>query len=256
MKRLINRAFSFAMIFVLLVSVFPLAGAEGAVKLANGIGSNEFIIANTSGASITEVYIYPSYTNSLGKARNNGWIYNNSEGKVAVTSREAQWDCLWNIRMSIKINRTYYWITFEDQDLSDFLGYRVSFTVDGNGYYSFEYPNEYTNDMPDGSVLTFTLYNDSGRDITEVYIYSDGASRWGKARNSKWIYDGKSTRISLTRTEVTTSRDYKIRIGFDYGWYVSYAEFNMDTRDYLGGTMRVSRTSSGGYQIAPMSYGF
>ncbi len=258
MKRICNVAFNLMLICVLLVSSFPAAEAEGAVRLATGIGPNEFILANTAGCSISEVYIYPNYSSSLGQPRNTGWIYNNSEGKVSITSREAQWDCLWNIRLAVKINRRNYFLTLEDQDLSDYLGYRVVFTVDEYGDYSFVYPDE-DSAMPDGSVLSFTLYNDSGRDITEVYIYKEGSSRFGQARNSggKWIYDGKSMRITMTRTEVTTSRDYIIRISFDGGyWYDVHYEFRMDTMDYLGGTMRVCRDGNGNYFIEPMNYGF
>ncbi len=257
MKRFVRTLLSLMLAVALLMGALP-AQAEGAVKLATGIAENEFIIANTSGVSIQEVYIYPNYTSSMGQPRTNGWIYNNTEGKVSLTTREIQWDCLWNIRLTVRINYRNYFITFEDQDITAYLGYRVVFTVDENGYYSFEYPDANDDVMPDGSVLSFTLYNDSGKDITEVYIYREGSSRWGQARNSsgKWIYDGRSLRINMSYTEVTTSRDYMIRIGFDYGRYVSYWEFPIDTLDYLGGTMRVSRNSSGSYQIEPMSYGF
>ena len=77
-------------------------------------------------------------------------------------------------------------------------------------------------------------------------------------RNSRRVYDGNQTTVKLTSTELYSSFTWNIRIGFDVGkrtW--SYVEWeDVDLRDYLGGTMMVSRYSDGGYYIKPYNSGF
>lgn len=232
---------------------FPVSFADGAAAKLGTNSQYTFQITNLSGRAITEVYLYPAYSGSWGKTRNlAGWIRNNETGTITVTAAEVARNCTWNLR--IGFNYSYYvsYAEWEDIDLNSYLGQtlEVSATYDGweislqdDSYSDYNWGTGSNGSSGSGTGYTsleFKIFNNSGRAITEVYIYPEGSSSWGSIRNNKWIYDGQSTTIRLNSNEAKSNRKWCLRIGFDYSRYVSYAEWSdVDLSDYLGGTMQV-----------------
>ncbi|MBQ4451376.1 MAG: hypothetical protein II912_03270 [Clostridia bacterium] len=255
MKRFFRTFLSLALVLVLLTGMCPAVQASS----YNNVGQYEIYIANITTASITEIYLFPSYSSSLGQPRNKEWIYTGSGATFSVTRLEAQRDCLWNLQLNFKQGWHAYYYRWEDLDLSALLGEMLVVEVLENGDYNLRYldDDEYGDD-PANYANYFNVLNDTGYPITEIYIYKNGSSRWGSVRNSRRVYDGNQTTVKLTSTELYSSFTWNIRIGFDVGkrtW--SYVEWeDVDLRDYLGGTMMVSRYSDGGYYIKPYNEGF
>lgn len=236
--------------YLILVLVLALS-----FQMTQAANSNvTFTITNYTGRAITEVYLYPTYSSSWGKARNlSGWIRSNSSGPITVTTAEVNRNCSWSLRVGF--NASYYvtYVEWEDVDLASYIGGNLEIYETGSGWeISLADDSDFYgggsgynggstyNGGSSYTAMEFKLFNNSGRAITEVYLYPAGSSSWGKCRNVSRIADGSSTTIRLTSTELRNSRGWCLRIGFDYPRYVSYCEWSdVDLNDYLGGTMEV-----------------
>ena len=221
------KVLSLALMLALLLSCIPAFAAT--------VGSNQMQINNNTGASITEVYIYPNYNSRVGDARNKGWIKNQESGIVTLTSTEARRDCLWNMTVVFKQkNGRSFRVTWEDLDMSYYLGETVEFTVTGDGYYNMSIINDY-------GTISFNFYNDTGYILTEVYFFAENSTTWGQMRNNKEINDQNQIRINFNSAESNSNTNWTLHVLLREGRQLYYVEFEgINLRDYDGGTMMLS----------------
>ena len=239
MKHTLRTVFCLLMALLLTVTALPAFAAApkkpNAQKLAT-IGTNQMQFNNNTGASITEVYIYPNYSSKVGDARNKGWIKKQQSGIITITATEARRDCLWNMIIVFKPQSGYsFRVTWEDLDLSYYLGNVVEITVTDNGYYNIH--------VIDGSYssLEFDFYNDTGYTLTEVYFYAANSSSFGQPRNTKELYDQGSLHIKFNQVEATSTVQWNMRIYFKQGYRTYYVEYeDVDLSYFNNGTLVVT----------------
>ncbi len=82
---------------------------------------------NTSGISVTEVYVFPDGYSNIGKARNKGWIYNGGSEELSFTAEEAKSSRTYTLRILQYWKYGYYWVNFEGLRINDFLGKTIEF---------------------------------------------------------------------------------------------------------------------------------
>ena len=244
MKRMGMKVFSLAMAIVLVLGALPAtAETPKAQKLAT-LGSTDMQFNNNTGASITEVYLYPNYSSSLGAARNKGWIYAQNSGVISITAAEARRNCLWNMKIMFKPgNGRAFSVTWEDIDLQSYLGRVVEIKVNDNGTYNMSVVNQSSN-------IGFTFYNDLGYTISEIYFYPANSSTWGQMRNNRALADQGSIYINFNSTESTSSARWCMRIQLQISgsWY--YVEFDdVDLNYYNGSTMVLTINYSGNVEM-------
>ena len=51
------------------------------------------IIRNCTGHTITEIYIFPEYSKSMGKMRNNGYVYSGDDCWIDTSAAELDMEC-------------------------------------------------------------------------------------------------------------------------------------------------------------------
>ncbi len=246
MKRSL-RALCVLMALLMLTGALPVAAEKPvATKLAT-IGANQMQINNNTGASITEVYIYPNYSNKVGDARNKGWIKKQQSGIISMTAAEARRDCLWNMTVVFKPQGGYaFRVTWEDLEISEYLGQIVEFTVTDNGYYNMRTVNMSGN-------ISFDFYNDTGYAITELYFFTANSNSWGNTRNNKQINDQSSITVNFNSVESSSSASWCLRALFRINWRDYYVEFeDVDLSYYDGGTMIMSTNRDGELYIERM----
>ena len=206
--------------------------------------STQMQINNNTGASITEVYIYPNYSAKVGDARNKGWIRKQESGIVSMTAVEARRDCLWNMTVVFKPQNGYaFKVTWEDLDLSYYLGETVEFKVNDDGTYNMSVVS-YTGD------IELDFYNDLGYTISEVYFYPANSSTFGQTRNNKAIDDQDSIHIKFNATESSSSAVWYLRITLAINGYWYWVEFeDVDLDYYNGGTMVLTINRDGDIEM-------
>lgn len=212
-------------------------------KLAT-LSATQMQINNNTGASITEVYIYPNYSAKVGDARNKGWIKKQESGVVSLTAVEANRDCLWNMTVVFKPqNGRAFRVTWEDLDIRYYLGETVEFKVNDDGTYNMSIVNYSSN-------IEFDFYNDLGYTLSEVYFYPANSSTFGQARNSKAINDQNSIHIKFNATESSSSAVWYLRVTLAISGYWYYVEFeDVDLDYYNGGTMVLTINRDGDIEM-------
>ena len=242
MKQFAIRLLSLAMALTLLLSVIP-ALAESR-KLATSPSATQIQIYNNTGASITEIYLYPNYSAKVGDARNKGWIKKQESGMISITSVEANRDCLWNMIVVFKPqNRYAFKVTWEDLDLRYYLGQTVEFTVNDDDTYNMAIVGQ-------SEAIEFDFYNDMGYTVSEIYFYTANSSTHGQTRNNKAIPDQGSCHIKFNTVESSSNAVWYMRVtlAVNYRWY--YVEFeDVDLNYYNGGTLVLTQNRDGYFEI-------
>ena len=233
MKRFVFGTVCIALTLVLVLSSFP--GLAESRKLATQIGSNQIQINNNTGSSITEVYLYPNYSVKVGDKRNKAWIRKQESGIITITAIEANRDCLWNMTVIFKPQNSYaFKVTWEDLELSNYLGHVVEFTITDNNYIMMSLVDQV-------GEIEFSFYNDTGYTISELYFYPANSTTWGQTRNTKAINDQGSVNVKFNSVESSSSAQWTMRALFPINGYVYYIEFeDVDLISYNGGTMVLS----------------
>lgn len=96
----------------------------------------------------------------------------------------------------------------------------------------------------------FTIRNEAGRGITEVYLYPMGSDKCGKARNSGWITRDSTGIISVTKEEASRKTRWQLRIGLNYNGAVLYVTFlDVDLSILLGSEFRIWVDEKGEYNM-------
>ncbi len=244
MNKALRTCLCLTLVMLLGLGALP-ALAAAPVRLATEPGELQFQINNNTGASITEVYIYPNYTTKAGDARNKGWIRSGQNAIVSVTSAEARRDCLWNFCLVFKPqNKRAFSVTWQDMELEYLLGEIVEVYVDDYGDYQLQYTEM-------GSGLEFDIYNDTGYIFTEVYVYHSNSSAWGKTRNTREINDQGKVHISLNATETGSNAEWNLHIEVRLGRsYYNITFEGVPLEDYNNGTMYVHVNSQGYWYLS------
>ena len=249
MKGRFLRLMSLTLTLALLIGCVPAFAVEP-TKLAT-LGNNQIQINNNTGASITEVYLYPNYNSRVGDARNKGWIRNQESGVISITSTEVNRNCLWNMTVVFKPQgRSAFRVTWEDLDLSYYLGEVIEFTVTDNGYYHLSVIDPIGN-------ISFDFYNDTGYILTEVYFFAANSTTWGQMRNNKEIYDQGKITVNFNSTESNSNADWVLHVILREGRTLYWVEFeDINLRDYNGGTMVLGVNRDGTLYIENYSNSF
>lgn len=89
---------------------------------------------------------------------------------------------------------------------------------------------------------SFTIKNGATFSISEVYLYHDGASNWGKVRNTDgWLYKGNSMEFTVTDEEATQRGLWTLNFCFYLNKRPVYMETHgIDLREILGRTIVVT----------------
>ena len=238
-----------------LTLLLTFAFGDMAAFAATQLKPTQIQVNNNTGASITEIYIYPNYTTKVGDARNKG-LYDTTENKkgdqwqtvcpevpsgiISITEVEARRDCLWNMTVVFKPQGGYaFRCNWEDLDLSDYLGQVVEFTVTDDGHYMMS-----TVSLADN--IAFSVYNDTGFVISEVYFYTLNSTSFGLPRNTKQLRDQDSIDIKFNSVESSSSAQWCLRAMFPIDGWTYYVEFeDVDLTYYNGGTMVMSINRDG-----------
>ena len=223
-----------------LTLLLTFAFGDMAAFAATQLKPTQIQVNNNTGASITEIYIYPNYTTKVGDARNKGWIKKQESGIISITEVEARRDCLWNMTVVFKPQGGYaFRCNWEDLDLSDYLGQVVEFTVTDDGHYMMS-----TVSLADN--IAFSFYNDTGFVISEVYFYTLNSTSFGLPRNTKQLRDQDSIDIKFNSVESSSSAQWCLRAMFPIDGWTYYVEFeDVDLTYYNGGTMVMSINRDG-----------
>ena len=242
MKQFGVKIFSLVIALALLMTALPVLAESS--KLATSPSSTQIQIYNNTGASITEIYLFPNYSAKVGDARNKGWIKKQESGMISITSVEANRDCLWNMIVVFKPqNRYAFKVTWEDLDLRYYLGQTVEFTVNDDDTYNMSVVGQ-------SDAIEFDFYNDMDYTISEVYFYTANSSTRGKLRNSKAIAEQDSIHIKFNTVESSSSAEWclYITLKINRSWY--YVTFeNVDLDYYNGGTMVITQNRDGEVEL-------
>ena len=95
-----------------------------------------FVFKNTSGYSITELYIYQTGTSKYGKNRvvNNAWIKHGQSSKITMDKSEAAQNTRWSFRILLySSSYSYMWVTWDNLYLNDMLGKTFHFSSNDGG---------------------------------------------------------------------------------------------------------------------------
>ena len=98
--------------------------------------------------------------------------------------------------------------------------------------------------------LEFTINNEAGRGITEVYLYPMNSDKCGKARNSGWIYKDTTGTIAVTAEEASQKTRWQLRIGLNFNGAVLYVTFlDVDLSILLGNEFHIWVNAKGEYEM-------
>lgn len=103
--------------------------------------------------------------------------------------------------------------------------------------------------FPAATARSFTIKNGATFSISEVYLYRDGASNWGKVRNENgWLYKGSSMECTVTDEEADQRGLWTLNFCFYLNKRPVYMETHgIDLRAILGKTIVI--TIENGNQI-------
>ena len=87
----------------------------------------------------------------------------------------------------------------------------------------------------------FTMRNYAGFSISEIYLYPEGSSNWGKVKNtSGWLYKNESMVIRVTDEEAAADTLYNLNFCFYYNKYPCYMQYEgIDIAEILGRTITI-----------------
>lgn len=210
--------------------------------------SNSFTLYNYTGQSITEIYLYPSYNSKFGNPRNTkGYVYDRGSVTISVTSQEANLNCSWNLRITLRDSKyRSTWYVWEELNLSSLLGDQLNLTCTSDGHLNLASAGS-----PDTTVnRSVKVTNLTGDSMTEVYIYPSNNSKWGNSRTTGWIYNGYSSTFAMTSAETAVNTGWNITICFRSGnraYSVTWSDWDINW--ILGKELTVYMSGSNTYSI-------
>lgn len=93
---------------------------------------NYFYIENHMNMSITEVYVHPDGSKSLGKCRNDSWIRANQTGRITLTEQDVTSGDSYTLHINAYWEYGYKTVSFEGYRMWELLGSTIVLTQEGN----------------------------------------------------------------------------------------------------------------------------
>ena len=97
---------------------------------------------------------------------------------------------------------------------------------------------------------SFTLHNESGSSIVEIYVFASSSGR-GTPRNRTWIHSGSSTVINFTDSDLNSRASWSLTAGFKASNGVYTVRWNNLSPITLvsAKNVTITRNSSGDYML-------
>ena len=216
--------------------VMPLELYEGEVtrgEPAVAIGSpqgfrNTVSIGNFSSNGEDEESGYIQFTAPISSGSSGGALFNDEGKVVGITSATHADEDTQNLNFAVDIKYV----------IELFNAHSTDEPIDLYKWRDVNYGKK-QRVVPDAR--EFTMRNYAGFSISEIYLYPEGSSNWGKVKNtSGWLYKNESMVIRVTDEEALADTLYSLNFCFYYNKKSYYVQYNgIDIADILGRTITI-----------------
>ncbi|MBQ3760408.1 MAG: serine protease [Clostridia bacterium] len=205
---------------------------ESVVAIGSPIGfKNTVSIGNLSSAGEDEKSGYLQFTAPISSGSSGGALLNDDGLVIGITSATRAGEDTQNMNFAVSIKHAVELYNAHSADEA----------VDLKNWRDVNYGEKRKQERTVPDAREFTMRNYAGFSISEIYLYPEGSSNWGKVKNtSGWLYKNESMVIRVTDEEAAADTLYNLNFCFYYNKYPCYMQYEgIDIAEILGRTITI-----------------